>query len=60
MDQMRAQLAAVADLLKKDMADARQRPENAQRSKAVLIDPIRDGRELSKRSIAVFREGIGA
>lgn len=60
MDQMRAQLAAVADLLNKDIVEARQRSNHPQKSRSAPIDPIRDGRELAQRSIAVFREGIGA
>ena len=57
MDQIRAQLAAVADLLKQDILDAQQRVGTDKR-RTLPIDPARDGREIAKRSIQVFRESL--
>lgn len=60
MDQMQAHLAAVTDLLKQEVEDARRRRDTPNPATRAPLDPVRDGEMLSRRSIAAFREAIGA
>lgn len=60
MEQARAQLAVVADLLKKELLEARERTETERQLKPKGFDAMRDGRELAKRSVIAFRESLNA